>query len=302
MTFLAAALLIVSAVVHVGWNLIGKRQNPSSAFLLVANTLGFLCLSPVLIFYRRALVAFPMQVWLWLGVTGLFQALYYAALAGAYRTGALSVVYPLARSAAVVFVVLLNASFGLAEQLAGRALGGIALIVLGSFLLPTQRLGDMRLENHLGRSALLALVAALGTSGYSIVDDAALRILRETAGLPAGPLGVTMLCAFFEGVSSSLWLAVAVAVRKQGRASLRVVWSTQLRQAALAGAGIYLAYTLVLLSMGLTRSVSYVVAFRQLSVPLGAVAGILVLGDPPHPPRLIGVAIVFAGLIMVGLS
>jgi drug/metabolite transporter (DMT)-like permease len=302
MTFFAAALLLASAIIHVGWNLIGKRQHPSAAFLLVANTLGFLCLMPVFVLYRHAVAAFPLRVWLWLAITGLLQALYYAALAGAYRSGDLSVVYPLARSGAVVFVVLLNALLGRGGQLTDLALGGIVLIVLGSFLLPMRRLGDVRLESYLGPSTSLALLAALGTAGYSIVDDGALRVLRTAPVLPVSPLVVTALYSFFEGVSSSLWLALVVVARKQGRADLRDVWGTQMRHAGLAGIGIYAGYTLVLVSMAFVSNVSYVVAFRQVSIPLGAVAGVLILHDPPYLPKLFGVALMFAGLVLVGLG
>jgi len=302
MTLAGIWLLLTSAVIHVGWNLVGKRQHPSAAFLLVANTLGFLCLSPVTIAYREALTAFPSVVWLWLIVTGLFQALYYAALAGAYRSGELSVVYPLARSGSVVFVVLLNALLGRGEQLSGLALGGTAMIVLGAFFLPLQRLSNIRLAHYLVPATRLALLAAVGTAGYSIVDDEALRGLRGAAGLLVGPLVATAMYSFFEGMTSSLWLGALVVTRKQGRVDLRTVWRAQRSQAGLAGIGIYAAYTLVLLAMAFVSNVSYAVAFRQLSVPLGAVVGILALGDRPHLPKLIGVSIMFAGLVLVGLG
>jgi len=302
MTAVGIGLLLASAVVHVGWNLVGKRQHPSAAFLLVANTLGFLCLAPVVIVYWDALTAFPAAVWLWLIVTGSFQALYYAALAGAYRSGEMSVVYPLARSGAVVFVVLLNVLLGRGGQLSGLALGGMALIVLGGLLLPLQTLRDVRFADYFVPATVLALLAALGTSGYSIVDDGALRVLRAAPHLAVGPSAATALYSFFEGLTSSLWLGALILTRKQGRADLRMVWRTQRRQAGLAGFGIYVAYTLVLVSMAFVRNVSYAVAFRQVSVPLGALAGVLALRDPPHVPKLVGVAIMFVGLVLVGLG
>jgi drug/metabolite transporter (DMT)-like permease len=302
MTILSVVLLLASAVIHVGWNLIGKRQHPSAAFMLAANTLGFLCLAPVVIVYWHALPAFPVSVWLWLIATGFCQAFYYSALAGAYRGGELSVVYPLARSGAVVYVVLLNALLGRGEQLTGLALGGMAMIVLGGLLLPLQRFGGVRLARYLVPSTALALLAALGTAGYSIVDDEALRILRVAPGLVAGPLVATAVYSFVEGLSSSLWLVVAVLGRKRERANLSKVLRTQLGQAGLAGIGIYAAYTLVLLAMAFVSNVSYAVAFRQVSVPLGAVVGVWLLGDRRHLPKLIGVAIMFAGLVLVGLG
>ena len=85
-------------------------------------------------------------------------------------------------------------------------------------------------------------------------------------------------------------------------AELREVWRIQLGPAALTGIGIYAAYTLVLVAMAFVSNVSYVVAFRQVSVPLGAVAGVLALRDPPYVPKFVGVAIMFAGLLLVGLG
>jgi len=302
MTTIGIGLLLASALVHVGWNLIGKRQHPSAAFLLVANTLGFLCLAPVVIVYRDALAAFPVAVWGWLIVTGSFQALYYAALAGAYRSGEMSVVYPLARSGAVVFVVLLSVLLGRGGQLSGLALGGMALIVLGGLLLPLRGLGDIHPKHYLVPATLLALLAALGTAGYSIVDDGALRVLRAAPHLPANPSVATVLYSFFEGLTSSLWLGALVLARNRGRAQLREVWRAQTWQAGLTGVGIYVGYTLVLVAMAFVSNVSYVVAFRQVSVPLGALAGVLVLRDLPHVPKLVGVAIMFVGLVLVGLG
>jgi hypothetical protein len=72
--------------------------------------------------------------------------------------------------------------------------------------------------------------------------------------------------------------------------------------AALAGMGIYLAYTLVLVAMAFVSNVSYVVAFRQISVPLGTVAGVLAQREPSYLPKLLGVAIMFAGLVLIGLG
>lgn len=302
MTLVGIGLLVASAVIHVGWNLVGKRQHPSAAFLLVANTLGFLCLAPMVMVHRESLTAIPVAVWLWLVVTGLFQAIYYAALAGAYRSGEMSVVYPLARSGAVVFVVLLNAVLGRGGQLSNLALGGMALIVMGGLLLPLRRLSDARFEHYFVPATLLALLAATGTAGYSIVDDLALRVLRAAPDLPVGPSTATVLYSFFEGVTSSMWLGMLVLARKRGRAELNEVWRAQVPQAGLTGIGIYAGYTLVLVAMAFVGNVSYVVAFRQVSVPLGALAGVLALQDPAHVPKLVGVAIMFAGLVLVGLG
>jgi len=301
-TLAAVILLLISAATHAGWNLLGKRQHPTTAFFLLANTLGCLYVAPVLIPYGRALGAFPARTWALLALTGLCDAIYYAALAGAYRAGELSIAYPLARSLPVVIVALATRALGQGSPLSGLALWGIALIVMGSLLLPTKSLAELSLGDYWQLSSLLVLLAALGTTGYSLVDDAALRVLRQAPGMPLGPVEVTILYALFRGLSSSAWLTLFVLFGRQGRAELGSVWHNGLPRAALTGLGIYLAYTLVLIAMSQVTNVSYVVAFRQLSVPLGAILGLVVLQEPRYLPKALGVAVMFLGLVLVGLG
>jgi len=59
------------------------------------------------------------------------------------------------------------------------------------------------------------------------------------------------------------------------------------------------AYLMVLVALAFARNVSYVVGFRQLSIPLGTAFGILILKEAPHRPKLAGVAIMFVGLLLV---
>ncbi len=148
MSLTAVFLLVIAAATHAGWNFLGKRQHPTSAFFLLANTLGCLYMAPVLIPYGRALGAFPAHVWPLIALSGLCDALYYAALAGAYRAGELSIAYPLARSLPVLFVALLTRALGQGSPLSGLALGGMALIVVGSLVLPTRRLAEWSLRSY----------------------------------------------------------------------------------------------------------------------------------------------------------
>jgi len=302
MTLTAIVLLLISAITHAGWNLLGKREHPTAAFLLVANTLGCLCLAPVLAWYGRALAEFSPRVWVLIGLTGLCQAVYYAGLAGAYRSGDMSIAYPLARSLPAVLVTIFTLLTGQGERLNTQTILGIGLVVAGGFVLPMARFGDLRWKDYFQLSILLALTAALGTTGYSIIDDEALRLLRETFGPSIGHTAVTILFSFCEGISSSLWLAVFVLARKIGRANLRQILHARMRPATLTGIGIYLTYTLVLISMAYVSNVSYVVAFRQLSIPLGALLGVIVLKEARAAPKFVGVGIMFVGLVLVGIG
>ena len=54
--------------------------------------------------------------------------------------------------------------------------------------------------------------------------------------------------------------------------------------------------------MGYVTDVSYVVAFRQLSIPIGLVFGIFFLGEAACTPKITAVALLFAGVVLVGLG
>ncbi len=300
MTLTAALLLIVSAAAHAGWNLLGKRGQPSLAFMLAANTFGLLPLLPMVVANWHGLAFFSPRIWLYLALTAVCQAVYYAGLAGAYRNGDLSIAYPLVRSMPVILVACVTAVLGLGKPLSLQTVIGILVVVGGSFVLPMRWFSDFRWKNYLNLSSLMALVAALGTTGYSILDSEALRILRQSAGQQMAGVQITILYAFWEGLLSSVWLGLLLTTRRSERQELSGLRRADLWRAGLVGLGLCVGYVLVLIAMGYVSNVSYVVAFRQLSIPLGALLGVLVLKEPHPQPKLVGVAAIFAGLVLVG--
>ena len=71
-----------------------------------------------------------------------------------------------------------------------------------------------------------------------------------------------------------------------------------------AGTGMLItaAYGLVLASMAFVTNVSYIAAFRQLSIPLGAALGFLIQKEPATPPRLVGIGILTCGLTLIAVA
>ncbi len=299
MSSLAVALLLLSAVLHATWNFLGKRQDPTASFMLAANTLGTLALAPLLILFRDSLGAFSAPVWGLIVLTGLAQAVYYVGLAGAYRAGDLSLAYPLVRAVPVLLVTLLTLLLEQGDPPSQQAVAGMVLIVAGCLILPLHHFGQLNVRSYASLAVLLALVAALGTVGYSILDDRALRLLRAGDGLTAGNLAVTLVYAIIAGISASLWLGAFVALRREDRRQARALTRADLRPAFLVGLFIFVGYALVLVALALVPNVGYAVAFRQLSIPLGAVLAIVLLKEPAYRPRLLGVGMVFVGLVLV---
>jgi len=303
MSLLAIAIVSISALMHAGWNLLSKSRHPSAAFFLVASFSGCLLLSPAAIWnWQFVLHGIPPQVWLLLCITGGFQAFYFASLAAAYRSGDMSVAYPLSRASPVLVVAAITLLLGRGEQVSNLCIAGIVLVVGGCFLVPLRMFRDFHLRNYWSPTCGMALLAAIGTTGYSILDDEALRQLRAENHVAISNTQLTLAYAFLEGVAATSWLLIFCAARREGRKRLSDVIQNHTWHAVAAGAAIYLTYAMVLVSLAFVQNVSYVVGFRQLSIPLGATLGMLVLGEPHFAPKLVGIAIMFLGLVMVALG
>jgi len=191
---------------------------------------------------------------------------------------------------------------GRGHEIGPVAVAGIVLVVAGCFLLPMRRFSEFRLRNYFNACCLLAMLAAVGTAGYTIIDDRALSILRGPPNHLFSPMVGACVYLFLESLSSLLWQALGLLAIPKERHGF---WRSAVRQAkpaAIAGAGIVFAYGLALTAMAFVSNVSYVAAFRQLSIPIGAGFGIVLLKEPCHTPRLCGVAIILTGLIMVGMG
>jgi drug/metabolite transporter (DMT)-like permease len=315
MTFQSILLILFSAVIHAVWNLLSKRNRPTVAFFFAAVVASVVIYAPLGWALRKALALFPGQVWFLLALTGGFQALYYAGLAGAYRFGELSVSYPLARALPVLLVAGVSFVLGRGAQITQVGLLGMLFVAGGCWLVPQEKFVDFKfLKRKKSRAVftqknmavLFAVLAALGTTGYTVIDDAALAILRRTPEILAACSGsaavVSLLYAFVENCAILLWLAAVVLALPKERAAIRSFERRAWLTASLAGLLILAAYGLVLVAMAYVRDVSYIAAFRQLSIPLGAALGMAVQKEKAYPPKVLGIICIVCGLALVAVG
>jgi drug/metabolite transporter (DMT)-like permease len=302
MTSIAITLICISAVAHALWNLVGKRRNATLTFYLIANLAIGVLLIPVLIIHWRVLGLLPVGVWILVAVTGLFQGLYFTGLSGAYQRGDISLAYPLLRSLPVIFVALANFALGRGEQITLLGLAGFLLVAAGCLMIPLPSFRGFSLRHYLTLVCLFALVAALGTTGYSLVDDQALRLLRGLPQLDLNRIEQTLLYMSLQTWSTTPFLMAGIALSRAERQRIKPELQKGWIPAALTGLVIAAAYGLVLAAMGFVANVSYVVAFRQLSIPLGAILGLTVEKEPRHLPKIFGIIVAFTGLILVALG
>jgi len=301
MTLTAVLLLVPAAFLHALWNTLGKRQRPSTAFFLLANTAAVLLLFPVLLWHWDRLPAIPVQVWVLGLLTGISNGGYYVALARAYRAGDLSIAYPLIRSIPTLLIAAWEALLGQGGRFGWVYLGGIVLLTLGCFILPLKRGQGFRWSRYLDPCCRWAGLGAVFIAGYTLIDAAAVGYLRSCGAFSKTEAPV--LYMVFQSTSVSLWLSLfGLVERKAEQQTLREVLGRERWTILLMGVGIYAGYGLVLGAMAFVDKVSTVSAFRQLSIPLGALMGVFWLGEEGTRNKLIGTLLIFSGLMMVGFG
>jgi drug/metabolite transporter (DMT)-like permease len=278
----ALGLVLAAALVHAGWNAVAKRAGDPLALLWWAGALGtLLYLLPGLVVLAGT--GFPPAALPFVLATILLHAVYFFTLGRAYGSGDLSLVYPIARGLGVVLVpILAYAIFD--ERLSPLGTLGVALVVAGIFALHWR-----------GRRASTALVAP-GTgwavvtgvmiAAYSIVDKAGVARLH--------PLPYIALME----VGACLVLLPAVLRRRE---ALRREWRTNRLGIALAAVMSPGGYLLVLFAFQLSKA-AYVVAGREVSIVISALIGSLWLKEPGGAQRVVGAAVVAAGVACVALA
>src|SRR3954463_8539854 len=129
MPALALAFALAAAILPAGWELLLARAPDVESATAVALIVAELAFAPVAVLVWRV----DAGVWPWLIASGLFEIVYFALLATAYRKAPLSVVYPIARGGAPVPVLLVGA-FLPGHTTSGRQVVAVLLVVGGILL------------------------------------------------------------------------------------------------------------------------------------------------------------------------
>jgi uncharacterized membrane protein len=274
-------LVLLSAVTHAYWNFLLKRSGATQAVVGLSKIVEAAAFAIVLLTGRTVQSAAILNAWT-LPVVGAFLVLLnYLALSAAYRSGDLSLVYPIARGAMLVFLPPL-AFLTIGERLQPIGWTAIAVILGGIAALRGNGRG-------LGVGATsYALLAAFTAACYTIWDKHAIQILSPLAYYAAYSVIVGMAYAF-------------VLLRTATGPALRSVWQCEKNVIVQVGALNSGSYLLALAALQ-TGQASYVIAVRQLSIAVGALLGWRFLGESLPPVKLAGVTMVVAGCILIALT
>ena len=278
MTAFVFVAVLIAALLHACWNAIikfGDDKLQGMVLLSVAHGLIGLILIAI----------FPIpskESWWLLAGSVLFHLMYKTFLTFAYMRGDLSRVYPIARGTAPMIVLVISL-IALSDVVLASQIFGIVLVGLGITLMA------WGVFAHGEERALVpyALLAAVGTAGYSLFDGLGAR----ASGTVSGYIG----WLFF--LDAFLFTVGGVAIKGHAVLPKSVkIWMLGL----IAGVCSVAAYWIAVWAMTLAP-IALVTALREVSVLFAILIGVLFFKDKAMVGKIFAGLVIVAGVIAIRL-
>lgn len=278
MSSLVVGLVLISALMHAGWNFLVKRGNDGQLDTALF-AMGCSLIAAVLLPF----VPLPdPSCYPWLLATLFIHVAYFLTLAAAYQHADLSLAYPVMRGLAPVLVSFFALASG--EMLNTLQMLGIGLIAFG-ILMPAWIGKPWKNKKGLYFAVLNAAIIAL----YTVLDGVGVR-------LSGNAISYTLWLFLFNS-----WGILAILIWRRSLiqvvAGVRAGW-----RLALLGAGLSMgSYGIVLWAMTQT-TIPAVAALREVSVIFAALLGAWFLKESMGRWRIVGASLVGLGAAVIRFS
>jgi len=278
----AILLLLVSAILHTGWNLLIKQSEDKYIVTWWMVTIGGVFAMIALLFTGLP----PREMWLFAIISICVEAVYFVTLSYAYHDNDFSLIYPVARGAAPAFLALWSFLF-LHEKLTSGGMIGLGMIIGGLLIIGINTLSQAHVNHLHFKGAAVAVFIALLISIYSTIDGAAVR----------NGFAVPYVLSMFAFVPLPITPFI---FREYKWTKIKEVLIRQSLRVPLASILGVLAYLMAVFAFSIAP-VSYAGAVREVSVVLGALAGWWFLKEKMGGIRLFGAIVIFAGILIIAM-
>ena len=282
----AVGLVAIAAVCHASWNLITKRTGGGIAFLWLFGIAASLLMLPIawveIARMDRGLNRHDLVAVVGSGFIHIF---YFSLLQNGYRSGDLSIVYPVARGLGPLLAALASIAF-LGDRPGALAITGGAALLAGVVGMSGISLNRLTLDG----SVVLGLLTGVSIACYTLWDRRSVATLE----LPA---------VFYYWASTAAYTGfITPVVLRTAGASLN--WSfvrDHWRPAAYVALLSAASYSLVLTAMTMAP-LSYVATLRESSILVATIFGIKFLGETMTRRRAIAAVCIIVGVIGLAIG
>ena len=297
MEFIAVILIFISACLHITWNYFNKEGIKDTVSWIIICVVEVLVSCPFLFIYREYIPNL-LPLWPLLLVSFFASAMQTWALNTAYRYGDYTVVYPVKNALPIVFTAIATFALGIGANVTIWGYMGYLLIILGCFLFPIQNFRNFSFKNYLNLGIIYTILAALGSCIYSIVDKEAMKLfLKSSPGLSSIGASLVYIPLLYICIAVFL-IPFAIIDRyafKIDFSNIKFKWTNIICVAVFSSA----AYALVLIALTHAANAGYIVAFRQIGIPLSFIFGYFLLKEKIYIGKILGVIPIILGLIIL---
>jgi len=286
MTVLALGLILAAATVHASWNYFLKRSGGGTVFVWLFATLSALIYAPLafgILWWQKPVFGWPQYGLIF--ASAVLHTAYYMLLDRGYRSGDLSIVYPIARGSGPLITVV-GAVLLLGEHPSTVAVTG-ALLIAGGAVALTGDPRKLRESGHL-HAVGFALMTGCMIASYTLVDKLAVWAYL-----------VPPLVQDWATNMGRVVLMAPMALKRAGE--IRPTWQRARREIILVALLCPLSYIMVLTAMVFTP-VSYVAPAREISILVAALMGTQLLAEGDARRRLTAAAAMVAGIVCLALG
>ena len=299
MSLTAAILVFISVFMHAAWNLMSKTTQPSTAFYLIMNFVGGIIWLPFFVMSAKSFWGLPPLFYCLFAATCVFEVIYMYGLAHGYKHGDISLIYPLVRTLPVLMLAIITLVAGIGKPFGPVTMFGMIMIACGCFIMPFESFRKISFRNLNGIALLFIGLGAIGTTGYTLCDSQALKLVEPDGNISAV---CTLGYLFLMQTGLTLGEVPLVVFDKSEHAAMKNLRGKKMIYPILAGVISSAAYALILIAMQYVTNVSYIQAFRQLSLPIGFLAGVIFLHEKSSATKIVGLLLILTGLIVVAFT
>ena len=286
MPLTALALILVAAFCHATWNLVLKRSKGGGIifFWLVAWIESLIYAPLALIFFVQLGYTPDLRALVMMLGSALIHVAYFVFLDRGYRTGDLSLVYPLARASGPLLTIV-AAIFFLGEKPAPIALAGALMIGAGAVLLSGNPLSMFKRG---GQGIGFALATGAMIALYTVWDRQAVAAFL-----------IPPVIFYWGSIVMRLMVTTPTALRQMP--AVKALWLSERRAITIVAVLSPLSYCLALFAMKMAP-LSYVAPARETSILIAALYGTHFLKEGDVARRLSAAALMVIGLAGIALA
>ncbi|MBQ0104892.1 MAG: EamA family transporter [Armatimonadetes bacterium] len=300
MSLIAVILIIASSFMHIGWNYLIKYISSDSIYMVYVYILTSVLFCPALIYYRNEMIyLLPLTVPLIL--SAFFKAFANWSLVRGYRYGDYSYIYPLRNALPMVFSCIWGVIIGKAAEVTPVAYIGFLFVFIGCLLIPVHDRKDFSLKNYINRSFIYTFLSSLATAGYSVIDSFVTNRFNTVSHLDNFSVAIFLIPIFYSTLAifmfQFIWLDKKLNDKKDTAININrkpyKFWHILIHALCMS-----IGYLLILIAFTYADNVSYVVAFRQIGMPISFIVGYFILKEKIYPGKAIGLITIITGLLM----